>query len=222
VEDVDAGPGVDVTNSWLYRGDEAEFRIETNLYTIGQRGGVPGAGVPITIKFQTPDGAIRTAVTNRAMASNNLVDIPVGTSPFATGRFWDSTNAQYSPGTYTIWAECDANNIKDNNPQEGKEVSSKVTVLVTDQNPLITAKVPTTTRTPVPTTTTATETSATTVTTTLPISTAIPSTPPPTVPVASQPTTETGPITTHADGFGAVCTIAAGVIGVILAGRRMV
>ena len=52
----DTTVGVDVTpNKWIYRGDTAQFRIETNLYAMTGRG---LAGAPVTINVQSPDGAI--------------------------------------------------------------------------------------------------------------------------------------------------------------------
>jgi hypothetical protein len=210
VDDLDVN--VDITNKWLYRGDEAGFRIETNLYPIGKRALVAGAGAPITIKFQTPEGAILSAVTNKAGTLNSLTDIPVGTSPYSTGRFWDSTK---SAGTYTIWAECNANSMKDNYPQEGKTITSKATVLVTEFNPMLKTETLTATTRPATAVTTRTTTvqPKTTVVTRQPATTLVMET------TKVQPTiqeTVTSPLKpiptptrTYADGFTAIISVAA-------------
>lgn len=223
VDDMDAG--VDVTNKWLYRGDEAGFRIETNLYPVGQRAGMTGA--PITIKFQTPDGAVLTALTNKAGTSNLLTDIPVATSPYTTGRFWDSSNSRYSTGTYTIWAESNPNGMMDNYPQEGKTTSSKVTVLVTDINPLI--KQPATSVAAiVPETKVTARTTtqhATTATTHAGRTISLPETTPPGQPTkreAGVVQTETvpTPARTYADGFTALVSVAACCASAVLLNSR--
>jgi hypothetical protein len=212
VDDVDTG--VDATsNKWIYRGDEARFRLETNLYPMAERPGVAATAAPITIKVQTPDGSTLTSLVNKAGNSNSLVDIPVAKSPFTTNAFWDTGNAQYSAGTYTVWAESNANNMKDNYPQEGKTISSKRTIQVTEFNPLLKATAPTTAPsvkvTTMVTTRTTAAPSATTVITTLPTTNPLPAatteavlTFPTTTPATSAPTR------TYADGFTALAAAA--------------
>ncbi|OPY36446.1 MAG: hypothetical protein A4E35_01985 [Methanoregula sp. PtaU1.Bin051] len=214
VEDTDVN--VDVTNKWLYRGDEARFRIETNLYTIGQRAGVPGGGAPVTINFQTPTGAIMSSVTNKAGTSNQLTDIPVTTTPFYTGKFWDSGNSRYGPGTFTIWAECNANSMMDNYPAEGKTKSAKVTVLVQERNPLITVGTATTATTTATTVTTAQTTAKVTTTvpvmtiTTAEVTTAAPET------SASATTAPARTSPTRTPGFGAFLSLTAGIAAAVM------
>lgn len=215
VIDMDA-ENIDVSDGWLYKGDEAGFQIDTNLYAMAERAGV--AGAPVTIRFQTPEGGIMTAVTNRAGTANPLTDLPVGTSPYSTGRFWDSDNAQYSAGTYTLWAECTANSINNNYGQAGNAVSQKITVLVQERNPLITAGSGTTATTgttaAATTTATVTKTATTAVTTTGPSTTGTAATTEGTV-VSTTAVTDTAGTTagqdattpTYAGGFGPLIAV---------------
>jgi hypothetical protein len=140
----DTTVNVDVTGKWAPRGDELRFRIEHNLGEMARRG---VAGAPVTIKVQTPDGGIYSALINKTGATNVLDEINVVSSPYVTVPFWDTGNNAYAPGTYTIWAECNANNMMNNYNQEGKTYSVKSNLLVQDQNPLITAKTAATTQT---------------------------------------------------------------------------
>lgn len=217
----DSTVGVDVTaNRWIYRGDEAKFRIETNLYSMAERPGVGGTAPPITIKVQTPDGAVLTSLVNAAGTVNSLVEIPVGTSPYTTAAFWDTGNPRYSPGLYTVWAECNANSLKDNYNVEGKTVSSKIPLTVTEFNPLIktaaTTAVPVTTVTTKATTAPPVTAAVTTVRTTAPVPATTTQIQPAgleTVPVTSAP----APTRTYADGFTvfpavAACCAAAGLL----------
>jgi hypothetical protein len=192
----DASLGVDATsNGWITTGDEVAFRITTNLDQMTQRG---VAGAPITIKFQTPDGAVLSALINKAGYTTSLVEIPVSTSPYSTGPIWDTgRHDAYPYGTYTIWAECNANSMKDNYAESGKTYTSGAGILDQEMNPLIGFN----TLTPVPTTavTSAPTTVMTTVATTIPptVTTAATvittsSTIPPTVPATAAPTKSPG------------------------------
>jgi len=138
----DTTVGVDVTqNKWVYRGDVVGFRIETNLNAIAQRTGTPS--VPITIKVQSPDGGVYSSLVNNGVIT--LIDpYPVSTSPQETGAIWDTGNSAYTAGTYTIWAECNANRMNDNYPATGKTVSTQTIMGNQEQNPLIGVSVPTT------------------------------------------------------------------------------
>lgn len=197
----DTTVSVDVTDKWVPTGDSVRFQIDTNLVSIAGRPGM--SSVPVTIVVQDPNGGRYTSLLNSAGTATSIVDIPVTTTPFLTGSIWDTGHRDtYSPGTYTIWAECNANSMKDNYNQEGKTVSPKVTVLNQDHNPLIktyetTATVPVTTsvatatRTSIPATTTPVTTLTTTVppaTTPLPVTSA--ATLPPAT--ATQPTKSPG------------------------------
>jgi hypothetical protein len=182
---MDATLGVDATeNGWITTGSEVAFRITTNLYQLGQRTGV--AGAPITIKVQAPDGAIYSALVNKAGATTNIVEMPVPTSPYSTGAIWDTGRADTYPyGTYRIWAECNANSMKDNYGDVGKTYTASSSLLDQERNPLIgtyhtstvtktatATPVPTTVKTPAPTTvptTVITTAAPTTVLTTAPV-----------------------------------------------------
>jgi hypothetical protein len=156
------------------------------------------AGAPITIKFQTPDGAVLSALINKAGYTTSLVEIPVSTSPYSTGPIWDTgRHDAYPYGTYTIWAECNANSMKDNYAESGKTYTSGAGILDQEMNPLIGFN----TLTPVPTTavTSAPTTVMTTVATTIPptvttAATVITTSPtiPPTVPATAAPTKSPG------------------------------
>jgi hypothetical protein len=214
VDDLDTG--VDVTNNkWIYRGDMARFRIETNMYTMAERAGVGATAAPVTIKVQTPTGSTLTSLVNGAGVSNSLVDIPVVTSPYNTTPFWDTGNSLYSPGTYMVWVECNANSMKDSYPQEGKTITSKATVLVTEFNPMLKTETPTAATRPATAVTSQTTTvqPKTTVVTTRPATTLVMET------TTVQPTiqeTVTSPLKpiptptrTYADGFTAIISVAA-------------
>jgi hypothetical protein len=213
----DTTVNVDETDGWVSRGDEVRFRIDTNLNTIyTQR----GTAAPITIKVQSPDGGIYSALVNNVGATTTLENIPVTASPFyyLTTPIWDTGNSLYSVGTYTIWAECNANNMKNNYEVAGKTISRKTSVRDQDQNPLISASVPTTIETPLITATpTATPsakkptTSPTTVITSPSVTpiTTTPSLTATTVPVSivSSIHTIVESTPTKSPGFGAVLTL---------------
>ncbi|MDD5143566.1 DUF3821 domain-containing protein [Methanoregula sp.] len=206
----DTTVSTDVTNKWVPTDDELQFRIDTNLVQMLQRANVNS--VPVTIKVRGPDGILYSALTDKSGQTTSLVDYGLTTSPQYTGAIWGTSNrAMYSPGTYSVWVECNANSIKDNYGQSGKAVSQTVTVLNQDQNPLIGNKgyvTNPTTSTPMVTTRTPTPT-ATTVVTTSPPPTTVPT---PTVTAMAkslaatpQPATSAVPAvpTTHTPGFGA-------------------
>ena len=212
IEDVTVN--VDVTeNGWVYRGDEIRFRIDSNLADITSRG-VPGA--PVTIKIQSPEGGVYTALVNKAGITNSLT-VPVTTTPYYTGPFWDTINSAYTPGTYTIWAECNANRMKDNYEVVGKTVAHERSLGVQEQNPLISVMVPTTNPT-ILMTTTVTPKPTTVVTTQKPTTVSTTATTQETVqpPVTPAPS----PTPTKAAGFCGICAILAGTIGCAAYGAR--
>jgi len=119
----------DATGRWLPKGHIASFQIGTNLHEMRSRAGVSGA--PVDIIITSPGGASYSSVSGPA-GSFSLTGIPVLSSLHDTGPVW-STGGM-SSGTYSIRAECTANSINNNNPAA---VSSTVTVLIQDVNPLI-------------------------------------------------------------------------------------
>lgn len=194
----DTTVNVDVTDKWVPTDDEIRFRIDSNLIPISQRTGV--SSVPITIKVQDSNGGTFTSLVNSAGIPTSIVDIPVTTTPFYTASIWDTgQRSVYYPGTYTIWAECNVNSMKDNYDQTGKTVSQKVSLQNQDHNPLITGNYPTTAmtqattpvtttiKTPAPVTSTPTVagTPATTITTPVPV-----------IQTENQPPTTTAPMST--------------------------
>jgi len=211
----DTTVNVDVTGKWAPRGDELKFRIESNL---GEMTGRDIAGAPVTIKVQTPEGAVLSALADKTGKYHSL-DITVSKSPELTVWAWDTGNAAYAPGGYTIWAECNANHMKDNYNQVGKTVSAQPNLQMQEENPAISVSVPSTT-TPIQVITPQKATPATTVITKVPmtIPTSTAATPPPTM---SQETSEIplspppSPSPTKAP-LAEWCTLLAGIIACAL------
>ncbi len=204
---------VDVTEKWAPWKDALGFRIETNLYMMSQRAG-GSAGAPLTIKVLTPEGSTLSSLIDSEDAAHSL-DVRVTTNPFTTENIWDTGNSLYSAGTYMVWAECNENQMKDNYNQAGKTVSVQRSVLVQDQNPLI-SRIVTTTAPAIPLTTQM-------ATKTIPKPTTMI---PPTIPVREtvQPllTPSPSPAPTKAAGLCGWSTILAGIIACALyaSGRR--
>src|SRR5271157_3190692 len=100
----DDSSNFDVTNDTrnLPSGDQASFRIDTNLVAIANRPGI--TIVPVTIYVVQPDGSQLSAVSGYP-----LTDIGINSSPFTTGPVWDTR--EYSPGTYFVWALCNVNGL---------------------------------------------------------------------------------------------------------------
>jgi hypothetical protein len=212
----DTTVNVDVTNHWVPRGDDIRFRIDTNLNAISTQRGTP---VPITIKVQSPDGGVYSALVNEAGTPAPLENIGVTTSPFyyLATPVWYTGNSIYPVGSYTIWAECDANSMKDNYGVTGKTISEQTSLLDQDQNPLISVNVPTTSQTnqiaattpmqtPIIVTTTITKTPTTPQISPIATSPSIVAT---TAPVAAVSTSLAAVETTStkSGGFGAVLTL---------------
>ena len=201
----DANMDVDPALQWIPSGDDIRFRIDTNIAQIASQRSAPP---PITIKVQSPDGAIYSSVRNAAGTPTSIVDIPVNAVTFYTGPIWNMGNPDvYPPGTYTIWAESNVNQMNDNYDVTGKTISKKITLLNQGQNPLITKA------TTLPTQTTKTPTLATPqVTTQTVVSTTVP-TPSPTEPPITAATQVPSPSQTKAPGFGAIMAISAILFG---------
>jgi hypothetical protein len=144
----------------------------------------------------------------------SIVDIPVNTVPFYTGSIWNMGNPDvYGPGTYTIWAESNINNMKNNYEVIGKTVSKPFNLLNQGQNPLITKA------TTVPIQTTRTPTQAPTqITTRMPTqtleSTTVPTLPPTEIPITTA-TQVPSPSPTKAPGFEATLAGAALLFGLV-------
>jgi hypothetical protein len=198
----DASLGVDATsNGWITMGDEVSFRITTNLYQITQRPGV--SAVPIRIYVQSPDGATLSSLINKEGTLTSIMDVPVSSSPYSTGPIWDTGRRENYPyGSYSIWAECNVNSMKDNYPEIGKTYTPGSGILDQERNPLI--DVNTRTATPTTVVTSVPTTVKTTVVTTVPTPV---TTPPaelttlPTAPPTASPTAVPTPIKTKSPGF---------------------
>ncbi len=121
------------TETWVPKGDQVGFTVETNLIAIASRPGV--SMMPITIHVRTPNGNELAAVSNYP-----LIDIMISTSPFSTGPVWDTST--YASGTYTVWAVCNVNSMKDNYPVDGKTMTPQTgNVQILSSNPQITSSV---------------------------------------------------------------------------------
>lgn len=214
----DTTVNVDVTDKWVPTGDELRFMIDTNLYPISGRTGQ--TFTPITIKVQSPDGAVFTSLISNSGVTTSIVDYPVTTTPQYTPSIWGTVNrATYPPGTYSIWAECNVNSMKGNYDVEGKTISRKVSLLNQDQNPLIGDKgyvTNPTTQISLPTTKiTSIATTAPTTLKTPPPTTAVPTVlPEKTAAVTELPTTYLPtPTPTKSPGFEASIVVVAMIFG---------
>jgi hypothetical protein len=221
----DTSVSVDVTDKWVPTDDQIRFRLEHNLGPIAQRAGQ--TSTPITIKVQAPDGGVYSSLVNKAGTATSIVNIPVTTTPFYTDSIWDTgQRSLYTPGTYTIWAECNVNSMKDNYNFAGKSVSQKSTLLNQDQNPLIGGKYPTSTTVPV------TTKAVTAIPTPIPTATSVPTSVKPvivettqiptilTTPLVTAAATQALPTTTKAPGFTGILTGLAALISLIVYFRK--
>ncbi len=190
--------------SGFVSGDPLGFRIETNLYSIAQRPGVNGA--PVTIHVRDPTGAEFTSLVGPGGATTSLVEIPVNASVYETGAVWTTETAHYRAGTYEVWADCNANRIRDNYNEVGKTTTRSQTGSVQVGEPSgpsitgaasVTPTVTATATTSATTTPVATTTAGTAVTTPAETPTVTGTT------GMSTPTaTPTLPTTTRSPGFG--------------------
>jgi hypothetical protein len=187
---------------WIPSGDDIQFRIDTNMVQIASQRSSPAL---ITIKVESPEGAIYSSLLNAGGAPTSIVNIPVTAVPFYTGSIWNMGNpAIYPPGNYTLWAESNVNQMKDNYEVTGKTVSKKIRLLNQGQNPLITKA------TTVPTTRTPTQPTPLVTTQTV-VSTTVP-TPSPTEPPTTAATVVPSP-SPKTPGFGASLAISAILFG---------
>jgi len=192
---------------WIPSGDDIQFRIDTNLVQMASQRSSPAL---ITIKVQSPEGAIYSSLLNAGGAPTSIVNIPVTAVPYYTGSIWNMGNpAIYAPGNYTLWAESNVNQMNDNYDVTGKTISKKIRLLNQGVNPLITKS------TTVPTQTTRTPTQVTPqVTTQTIVSTTVP-TPSPTEPPTTAATVVPSP-SPKTPGFGATLAISAILFGLVV------
>lgn len=194
---------------WIPTGDDIQFRIETNLVQMASQRSAPPL---ITIKVQSPAGGIYSSLLNAAGTPTSIVDIPVSTIPFYTGPIWNMGDpAMYAPGTYTLWATSNVNQMNDNYDVPGKTISKKITLLNQGANPLITKATPVSTQiTGIPTLATSQVTTQTVVSTTVPIPSP---TELPTTTASESPSPS--PSQTQAPGFEATLAGAALLFGLV-------
>jgi hypothetical protein len=217
----DTTVNVDVTDKWVPTDDDLQFRIDSNLVQMTQRTGV--SYVPVTIKVQSPDGGTYSSLINNAGTVTSIVDYHLTSTPQYTGPIWGTSNrVTYPTGTYQIWVECNVNSMKNNYEQAGKTVSSQVSLLNQDNNPLSGNKGyvtnPTTsviTFTPMTTTLIATPTKAPAITT-APPTTILPTASPTTLTTeVTEATTLPAAVHTKSPGFESACAIAALIFGIV-------
>jgi hypothetical protein len=204
---------VDAALNWIPTGDDIRFRIENNLAQMANQRSSPPL---ITIKVKGPDGGMYTSLYDAGGNPTSIVNIPVTTTPFYTGSIWNMGNRdRYSPGTYTLWAECNVNKMNDNYDVTGKTRSREISLLNQGQNPLITiptTQIPQTSSTPIQTIATSLPTptgSGTTIFTPTPSQT-LATTPSPDITVL-QPTRSQ----TKTPGFEAILAFSAIFLGVV-------
>ncbi len=204
---------VDVeTLKWIPTGDDIQFRIDNNLAQMTSQRGSPPL---ITIRVQGPDGGIYSALYNAGGTPTSIVNIPVTSTRFYTGSIWNmGDSSRYSPGTYTIWAECNVNNMNDNYDVTGKTISRKITLLNQGVNPLITKATTLSTQTPKTPLPVTTQVTASLTTQTL-TSTTVP-TPAPTEPQATPATAVPSPTRTKSPGFGTILAISGILFGLVV------
>jgi len=197
------------TNTWVPKGDQVGFTVETNLIPIANRPGV--SMMPITIHVRTPNGNELAAVSNYP-----LIDIMLSKSPFSTGPVWDTST--YASGTYTVWAVCNVNSMKDNYPVDGKTITPQTgNVQILISNPQITSSV-SPTQTSVFSTTRPGTIATTEITTA--VTTAVQTSAPPVTSLPTAPTTSLPPATTKAPGPDIVLIVGVlGLAAIIMCGK---
>jgi len=129
VRAVNVRTGREVTSGTVSGGDQVKFLIETNMYSMTERAGVNG--VPITIHVIGPQGIDYTSLTDKSGKAHSLDPVIVTSSLYDTGAVWNTGNAQYPKGSYSIWVECNANNMHDEYPVAGKTTTKNTTTGLT-------------------------------------------------------------------------------------------
>lgn len=202
-------------------GDPLGFRIETNLDAMAQRPGV--AGAPITIHVRDPTGAEFTSLVNGGVTTS-LVNIPVNASVYETGPIWATDTSQYRAGSYEVWADCNANGMKDNYNQVGKtttrsQTGTSIQVGGTSGPSITGVATPTVTATG---TAAATVTAVTTTVNATSVGTIVPTATGTAVASATATAATTAPATTRSPGFAATTLVLAGIaaLGLALFRRR--
>ncbi|PWR73663.1 PGF-CTERM sorting domain-containing protein [Methanospirillum stamsii] len=148
----------DVTGKAIPVGNYGNFVVETNMQSIITRPGYQPADAPFKIKVKSADGGVYTTLVGNNGKEIALTQLSVNqqlwywvspdnkhTEP-ATNDGWYTAaedkygNRMYKAGTYTVWAECNANSMKDQytapdgSDYTGKTISAVKSVqIATDQ-----------------------------------------------------------------------------------------
>ncbi|MDD4128012.1 MAG: DUF3821 domain-containing protein, partial [Methanomicrobium sp.] len=95
------------------------FRIDSNMYPIFSRQGVLASDGGIDVKVKNENGATLSSLYDCSgnpvkitgiHPTNSIYFVPSGTVTCV----WDTGNSAYRTGSYTIWAECNVNEMMDN------------------------------------------------------------------------------------------------------------
>jgi PKD repeat protein len=105
----------DVTGKTVPVGDELGFRITTTITGIITERGMQN-GIPFNITLIGPDGTQLPSVINMTGGTVDLTDIRVPSSPYDTGGIWNTGNALYRNGTYTVRVGATLNSMGDASP----------------------------------------------------------------------------------------------------------
>lgn len=136
--------GRDVTGKSVPAGNYLNFRVETNIYSVTSRPDAAGKGF-VNIRVRDPYGSLYLAlfestttafpITNQAPNSDLWYwRLPANGNGWYTGVLDAFGNRIYNSSTYTVVAELDLNNIKNNykaadgTDYTGKTISSTHTV----------------------------------------------------------------------------------------------
>lgn len=139
------GKSFDITNGKIVKGEALDFRIDSNLYPIFQRTGVVAGDDGVDIKVRNQVGATLTALIDCAGTTVSVVNVHPTTQQFflpagTVACVWDTGNDQYRTGSYTIWAECNVNGMKDNlGSVMGQTVTPTLSSLKSTPTPTATA-----------------------------------------------------------------------------------
>ncbi|KUK99069.1 MAG: hypothetical protein XE11_2796, partial [Methanomicrobiales archaeon 53_19] len=138
-----------INDKTVTKNEVLRFRIDSNLDSFQNRVAVVGA--PVGVKITDPNGNVYTQVYDDVGILQNLA-VNVNANPFiiplaigAVGT-WDTGNAEYSRGTYTVKVDCNANSMNDNYDVGGKTVSKSYSITISDDDLIITSNMDTVVR----------------------------------------------------------------------------
>lgn len=148
----------DVTGKAIPVGNYGNFVVETNMQSIISRSGYAAADAPFKIRVKSADGGVYQKLVGNNGKEWNLVALEVNeqlwywagsgtdhTAPASNDGWYTSAddkygNRMYKAGVYTVWAECNANKMKDQyvapdgSAYTGKTISAvKSVTIATDQ-----------------------------------------------------------------------------------------